>query len=300
MVKTIKAAALSGGLLLVGLNIAGFFIPLRHPDLSKEPRRYKGTTLTEAQLRALSNRQQESIESYVSRLNNLVWQSTVHYWRDEGIDKYHIRVPFYENYLLFIASYLKPAEYRKYEFCNYRKAIDRGVALCSQRATILSQILARNGVDSRIVELKGHVVVTVQVDKKNDTWWIADPDYGVVIDHDIATIHKDSEIIKPYYSARGYDAETISNLTGIYATSHRIYQGVKDYRNRKVYYFEYLSYLLIWIIPIALICASSSKFFSRLLRGYVGIIPRTTKDFLLRNLAKRFGLVPLCTAIVHE
>ena len=41
-----------------------------------------------------------------------------------GINKYNLRIPFYENYLLFIASYLNPEEYLKYEFVDYRKAIE--------------------------------------------------------------------------------------------------------------------------------------------------------------------------------
>ena len=61
-----------------------------------------------------------------------------HYWRDEGINKYYLRIPFWENYLLYIASYIDPEEYLKYEFYDYRRAIERGVGLCSQQAIIVS------------------------------------------------------------------------------------------------------------------------------------------------------------------
>lgn len=254
MVTRIRVIAICVGTLLLGLNTIGLFIPLRNPELHHEPKRYKGPTLTEPQFLALSSRQDETVENYVKRLSRLVQESTVHYWKDEGMSKYHIRVPVYENYLLYLASYLNPDEYRKYEFCNYRKAIDRGVALCSQRAIILSQILDQNGIDSRIVGLNGHVVVEAQVDKANDTWWVADPDYGVVINRDIAAIQKDSEVIRPDYLIRGYDVKTIDNLSRIFRTEQRIYRNVKEYRDWKVYDFEYLSYFLIWMIPIALIC----------------------------------------------
>ena len=58
----------------------------------------------------------------------------LHKQQDEGI-------PIYENYLLFIASYRYPDEYLKYEFVDYRKAIERGIGLCSQQAIIVSEIL---------------------------------------------------------------------------------------------------------------------------------------------------------------
>ena len=252
MVRTLRLLALCAAFLLLGLNVAGSFIPLRRPDLQNE---LGGRPeLTEPSWEAFSRTGQEPVRDYVTRLTNLVHLSTVHYWDDEGIDKYHLRVPVYENYLLFIASYLKPKEYRKYEFCNYQKALDRAVGLCSQRSIILAEILRRNGVGSRIVGFEGHVVATAQIDKDHDIWWVADPDYGVVIDRDVAEIQKDSEVIKPFYSKRGYDAETIRNLTRIYALPATIFASTKEYRTWKVYYFEYLSYVFIWIIPVALIC----------------------------------------------
>jgi hypothetical protein len=265
-VRTIKLLALCAGFLLLGLNVAGSFIPLRSPDLQNEPG--GSPELTAPQWEAFSRTRQEPVKDYVTRLTNLVQRSTVNYWKDEGIDKYHLRVPVYENYLLFIASYLKPNEYRKYEFCDYQKAVDRAVGLCSQRAIILAQILRRNGVHSGILGLEGHVVVSAQVDQDYDIWWVADPDYGVVIKRPIAEIQRDSEIIKPSYSARGYDAETIRTLAMVYTHPPTIQPSAKEYRTWKVYYFEYFSYVLIWIIPVALICPAIwpllCRFFHRL------------------------------------
>ena len=262
MVRTIRLLALCAGFLLLGLNVAGSFIPLRRPNLQNELGRRP--ELTEPPWEAFSRTGQEPVRDYVTRLTNLVHRSTVNYWDDEGIDRYHLRVPVYENYLLFIASYLKPKEYRKYEFCNYQKALDRAIGLCSQRSIILAEILRRNGVGSAIVGFAGHVVVTAQIDTDHDKWWVADPDHGVVINRDTAEIQRDPEVIKPFYSDRGYDAETIRNLTMIYALQPTISASTKEYRTWKVYYFEYLSYVLIWIIPVALICLAILP----LLRGF--------------------------------
>ncbi len=192
MIGRTRAFAFCIGLLLLVLNLAGLFIPLRNPALYKEPRRYQGTTLTEEQVQEAGARRNEPIESYVVRLNNAVRQGTVHYWDD-------------------------------------------------------------------VIGLEDHVVAMALVDQGNDVWWVVDPDFGVVIDHDIDAINKTPEIIKSSYAAAGYDEETIGNLLRTYGASYHTYRGVKEYRNWKVYYFERLSYLLTWIIPILLIYPYMSR-----------------------------------------
>ena len=155
-------------------------------------------------------------KEYITNLNEAVHQGIAHYWRDEGINKYNLRIPFYENYLLFIASYLAPEEYLKYEFYDYRRAIERGVGLCSQQAIIVSEILLEKRIPSFIIGLSGHVVLRAQVDADRDEWWVLDPDYGVVIPHDIDIIEKNPKIIRSFYAQAGYKPKTIDSLGKIY------------------------------------------------------------------------------------
>src|SRR6185295_8215311 len=99
------------GLLLLALNTAGLFIPARNPEIYRERLlAFKDDiTLTEAQLWTSTIRQpDETNEAYVVRLTDLVNKGMANYWDDQGVNKYRLRVPAYENYLLFLASYLHP------------------------------------------------------------------------------------------------------------------------------------------------------------------------------------------------
>ena len=188
-------------------NIAGLFISLRNELIYQEK---AGINLTEKELYQRINKKVSDKKEYISNLNKAVKKGIAHYWRDEGIDKYNLRIPFYENYLLFIASYLDPEEYLKYEFYDYRKAIERGIGLCSQHAIIVSEILLEKNIPSFIIGLSGHVVLRAQADADRDQWWVLDPDYGVVIPYDIDIIENNPKIIRSFYTQAGYKLKTIA------------------------------------------------------------------------------------------
>ncbi len=122
------------GFCLFIINIIGLFISLRNESIYQEK---SGIHLTEKELYHSINKTVMDKKEYITNLNEAVNQGIAHYWRDAGINKYNLRIPFYENYLLFIASYLDPEEYLKYEFYDYRRAIERGVGSCSQQAIIV-------------------------------------------------------------------------------------------------------------------------------------------------------------------
>ncbi len=162
-------------------------------------------------------------------MNDAVYRGVVHYWPETGeaVDRYRLRVPVYENYLLYLASYIRPDYFEKYEFVSARKALERGIGLCSQQAMAVRGAMKRNGVPARIVLLSGHVVVTAEVDRGE--WWVLDPDYGVVIPKSISEIERDPEIIRPYYRAKGYGDRIIDELAAIYGPEgNRLYETRKD------------------------------------------------------------------------
>lgn len=243
------------GVLLLSVNIAGFFIPLRNPllyletnsALNKEP------VLPAELVLFLAIKRNESDLEFAVRANHTIYRGIIHYWNDDAIAKYNLTVPIHENYVLHLASHIRPAQFRKYTFHDFRKAIERGVGLCSQQAIVLAQILKWNGVKSKIIALGGHVVTMAQVDEARDIWWVLDPDYGVVIEHDIGDIESDPSIIRPYYSAAGYKPSTIARLIDIYGEeNNRVWKSSKEYHGKK-YYFEQFSYLAKWILPAILI-----------------------------------------------
>jgi hypothetical protein len=245
------------GLLLLAINFAGLFVSLRNPAIYAEKKGLSAEhlSLTAAELlRAAERRPGETAEGYVVRLNEAVGKGIAYYWADEGVEKYNLRVPARENYLLFLASYALPRYYRKYEFSDQYKNIERGVGLCSLHATVIDTLLKEHGVDSRVVLLDHHVVAMARVGEAPVRWWIVDPGLGVVVKHDLGEIERDTNLIKPYYLERGYSREYVDWLAGVYGKEGNVvFDGAREYLPRRLRYVERVSYVLKWIIPVILI-----------------------------------------------
>jgi hypothetical protein len=250
------------GFCLFIINIIGLFISLRNESIYQEK---SGIHLTEKELYHRINKTVIDKKEYITNLNEAVNQGIAHYWRDAGINKYNLRIPFYENYLLFIASYLDPEEYLKYEFYDYRRAIERGIGLCSQQAIIVSEVLLEKSIPSFIIGLSGHVVLRAQVDKSRDEWWVLDPDYGVVIPYDIDIIENNTKIIRPFYAQAGYKQKKINRLENIYEKEGNAVmseQGAKGYQIKRCSN-EPIFYFLKWIIPCILMTSPTFLFLIR-------------------------------------
>ena len=242
-------------IILIGINLIGLFIPLRNSDIYLEDNTFfkDDITLTEEQLLNILSLKKVSDADFAIKANNAVNEGLAHYWLDEGIDKYNLRVPVFENYILHFSSYISPSSFKKYQFINYKKAIKRGVGLCSQHSIILSEILKKNNIDSKIVGLAGHVVVMANIDKDKNLWWVLDPDYGVVIKHSIGQIERDPKIITDYYYENGYSEEETIKLINIYGSEGNfVTDGAIEYSGNKKYYFEKIAYIAIWVIPLFL------------------------------------------------
>jgi hypothetical protein len=254
------------GLCLFVINIIGLFISLRNESIYQERTGFADDIiLTEKELYHRINKSVINKKKYITNLNEAVNHGIAHYWRDAGINKYNLRVPFYENYLLFIASYLDPKVYLKYEFVDYRKAIERGIGLCSQQAIIVSEILMEKNIPSFIIGLSGHVVLRAQVDENLDEWWVLDPDYGVVIPYDIDFIENNPNLIRPFYAKAGYNLKTIANLEKIYDKKGNVVsrkQGARGYQVKRCQ-DEPRFYFYKWMIPCILMIPSIILFILR-------------------------------------
>lgn len=237
------------GIILLCINISGFFIPLRSPDVYLlNANTSMGIEWTEQQVFEVIQNTSMERKLYITNVNTAIHKGMTNYWEDDGIDKYHLRVPIYENYILYFSSYIWPQNFEKYEFfMNYKKAIERGVGLCSQKSYILNDILTNNNISSYVIDMDGHVVLTALVDPKTNVWWVFDPDYGVVIQHNIGYIEKNPKIIRDYYSKEGYSNKEIGILEKIFGNTQI---NTIDLIESDKYNFEKISYFLIWIIPI--------------------------------------------------
>ena len=131
--------------------------------------------------------------------------------------------------------------------------------MCSQHAIIISEILKAKGIESKIIGLDGHVVATALVNKTNNQWWILDPDYGVIVPHDIKQVEENPSIIQGYYSSAGYSIKTNGKIINIYEKSgNKIIDGVRKYDPRIKsyalrYYVESITYFLKWVMPLLFI-----------------------------------------------
>jgi hypothetical protein len=240
--------------LLLALNIVGLFTSLRSNAVYVEPRQKPwGKVPPAIEVFAQINSFDGDRKSYVQRLTHDVSVGIRHYWKDEGIDEYHLRVPVQENYLLYLASFLRPDRYMKYEYTDYRKAVERGVGMCSQCVVIVAEVLKEKQIHSRIVSLGEHVVVLAQVG--DDEWWVLDPDYGVAIPYGLSDIQANPELVKESYLAAGWAPKPILNLIRIYGHDHATMyngDGARGY-HAKLWIAEKLSYIMIWVIPAVLV-----------------------------------------------
>ncbi len=252
--KTIKTILLFAGILLLGINIYGLFKTMRNPAIYDEEKiirnRLGDVTIKYPEIKKLLVKKSgESNVDFAVRINKVVNDGFAHYWKAEGIEKYHMRIPAWENYLLYIASYINPKRYGRYEFSNYKKNLERGVGLCSTHSTVVKGVLLDNGIKAELLDIDGHhVVVRAEL---GDTTYLLDPDFGVVVPHDTTAIKANPELVRQPYAnmASLYYPDAKSPYTTDYMV--QIFGG-----KRHVYtvdnWFEYFSYWAIWIIPVLL------------------------------------------------
>lgn len=254
------------GVSLLLLNIAGLAIPLRSADLDSAPQAFENDiTLTADEFFAILEQEYSSNQEFVTRATQAVSQAVLHYWELEGIEKYNLRIPIYENYFLFLSARLNPVRDARYEYCDYRKAIERGVGYCSQVSLILHGILEEQGIQAKILAFPWlHVIATAQVDVPNDVWWTLDPDYGVTIPHRFDEIVANPDLIQPYYAAEGYNQEEINKLKDIFTTQVYVSDSPGEYFGGIKCKIEAASYWIIWILPLYFIAVGILPFARRI------------------------------------
>ena len=186
-------------------------------------------------------------ELYLYDLTKLVNQCMVHYWVDDNVDlqtSLNIWIPPKENYVLHFSAYFIP-KLRSIELYDIEKIIERGVGFCSQFAILLDEILEKNGYESNLVGLDGHVVVEAKTLKGQRI--VLDPDYGVIIPESISFIENNPSIVKDFYTTN----EEV--LTEIYQS--RNYIDDDNYHpNHKIFrMITTFSYWVAWIFPLLIL-----------------------------------------------
>lgn len=249
----------SSGLLV--LNIIGLFLPWESSLIYSENIQLPpgGSRLTYDE----ANNKLETLTGSTAEIailaNQIIHERIAHYWEDQGIDSYHLRIPIYKNYIMFLLSYIQPNIYLKYEFCNLDLALRRGVGLCSQQTIALVAYLESRDIPARAITLNGHVVATAKVENP-DIWWILDPDFGVVIKNDLPTLEKNPDFIMSAYLESGVSLAQAKSLADIYISTPNFVwpegrMGYSDCTDIKRWTRK-SSFYLIWLIPFSTIMLS--------------------------------------------
>ena len=239
------------GLTLLLISVFGLFKSLRNEELYSEITPYKddiSIRLEEAK-KQWKQGDMESDKEFAIRVTMLINNSMAHYWRNEGIKKYYMRIPVWENYILSFRQWITGR--KKYEFRNYKKVIERGVGICSQPCIGLKYLLNANGIEADLWDLQGHIVVGTTFD--DGTEYTLDPDYGYVIPYGMSALQDNPELLWEAYK----------NHDGIYASHVEEHKHTEDIVNmytqegNNIYYmkkpFEDFSYYAKWILPLLLI-----------------------------------------------
>ncbi len=254
--RTLSKILLFIGIILLSFNIYGLFKNMRNPEIYKEEQtlrnRINDITIGYPEIKKmLVKNENESNTDFAVRINKVVNDGFAHYFKKEGINKYYLRVPVWENYLLFAASYINPHEYERYEFSNYHKNLERGVGLCSTHSIVVKGVLLDHDIKAELLDVGGrHVVVRAELE--DSVAYILDPDYGIVVPHDTAAITANPELVRPSYANMAdlyypdaKDPYTTDFIVEIFGNKKHVY-SVDNW-------FEDFSYYAIWIIPLILI-----------------------------------------------
>ena len=237
----------AAGVMLFGSSVWGLFTRINFYEF------YDGR-LALRRIQDLLADQTIAEKDFLLQTNTIVHGSIIHYWpQDPGGS---LRVPFTDNYILWFGSFIKPSIYRKYEFCRYDKAIERGVGLCSQAAIALTDISERKGIEAHIVHMAGHVVVVAKAGGDTPAWLYLDPYFNVVIEMTFEDIEAKPDIVRPFYQAQGVDSGQIDEIVRIIrdTPNHVFERGVVHYTdcNWKKMSLRRITDVLKWIIPLAM------------------------------------------------
>jgi hypothetical protein len=247
------------GLLLLLLNTYGLSQSLRPDGLVTPHLRFgeRDLRLSEEQFFASVERgPSESDIDFARRMTTVIADGMAHvHWERYPEDQFNQRVPVWENYILWAMGKVSGIpEFERYHFSNPAKSMSRGIGICGDASMLMSQLLDSNGISNRLVTVPGHVLVEAKIDNR---WVTFDPDFGVVLGTAAADLASNAQRIGSIYRAHGFKYYEVAFIEDRLAFPPTYWNGVSHFITKK-YYFEKVSYLLKWLIPVALMLAGGS------------------------------------------
>jgi len=242
------------GIALLIVNLVGLFMPLRASVIDKGYADFaRGSTLEFQQaMQQLENLALPNNKKLLIEATKIFHYGMAHIPPEDverdGFAYYRMRVPLWENYLLYLLSYIKPDTYQDYEFCSYRKALERGTGRCGQQSLALVGYLAERGLETGFVYLGGHTLAIAKT--SDDQWFMLDPDYGGVIPHELNEVEASPDKVLSYYwndQMRNREAYLLFS-----SEANRATYGGPEIRWGRVCVIEQATYVLKWLLPILL------------------------------------------------
>ncbi len=247
------AALVGAGLLLLNLMGASW-MSLRAPGIDD----YVDFAGTPTLSYAAATRRLDATEvlptlSSLSAVTRVFHEAMVHMDPKDveiaGPRRLQMTIPIWENFILYVLSFLKPDTYQDYEFCSHERALERGLGRCGQQSLALVDFLTEKGISTGFVDLGGHTLVTAQLDTED--WVMLDPDYGGAIPFDLARAEAEPRAVLPYY---WNDQARRRNLYAVFSPANNsISYGGPSARWGRACLIERVAYLLKWLLPILLL-----------------------------------------------
>ena len=243
------------GAMLVLINVSGLFISLRKPTVNEGINflgKFSKPVYSASDVVKLEDRRpDETMQDYVYRLTHLVNKATIQLPDErQKYPQFKLSVPIYENYFFWLFNYLDPQSYGYYQYCDSSKAIERAVTTCGQATRIIKDNLLKNGLKARRVTLDGHIIVEVQLDKKTRTWWVLDPLFDIVLEHDMTTLSKQPDLVADALKKAGYSDDVAVMYAAMFTPSGNYVITEENYcKVEQKYYFYKWAFPLLLLMP---------------------------------------------------
>jgi hypothetical protein len=271
--KNLPWAIFIFGIILISINFFGLTQSIRHPDMVSYDK--FGSQFTPLEIRAerftgsdaasvnmtRENALQEAKKilqltdehQKIKEIQKLVTASMVHFYPvNKPYLSNYFHVPIYENFILYLGVKLFEltdikalSVFRPYEYLNGKKSWERGAAMCGEMSSVAMYLMDEAGIENGKAGLDGHVIALART--SDGAEYVVDADYGFILEGSLSDIAQNSldEVEKLSGS---------KHLANIYGPEGNIefWTGDRGYRP-KGYWFERISYILKWAIPICLI-----------------------------------------------
>ena len=223
------------GVALIGISLCGDLTPVSSHPLAKKGLIHKQGLVYRGPAAAKKTLAANAVaaEADPYRLTEIFAANIVHYWTEgSGADPALHYAPS-ENWGLFLVTKLegvmaehvgwpKSRRFSHLERWGWKRILEKGVGFCSQAAIALATYLQEQGIETEVVGLGGHVVAVANM---GGAEYVLDPDYNVVLPHDLERLEVAPKMVIGAYSAAGVDHREARRIAGIFGAdgNHRGY-----------------------------------------------------------------------------